>query len=233
MLRRINLFQFIKIYIQRTKKYIQEYVFIFLINLYNNNPFINPTKSYSFFFQTLWRHLKLNQYTKNEVSILLAKNIPKYFKFDFKKAFIPYIESNVEKVLINTQLFKNDTDNLIKYLFNMINIEKRINLNINKTYIINHLNNYKLKDHNIFYITRYMDCLYRDLINNNIINNEEYIEEYYNQTKEFQNIIQDRNVYEFGDDSLNSDDSFEQKESNNHIKTFNCKFINDLNFKNN
>ena len=117
------------------------------------------------------------------MSFLLINTIPKFFSDKFSQKYIPYITPNQENKIINTQLFKNNDDELINYIFYFI--EKDRNININKKYIKNHLNEYNLKNRNIFFITRYIDSLYKDLIQKkmkineikeNIDINEEYLQ---------------------------------------------------------
>ena len=80
LLNRINLFYFIKIIIQRIKKNINYFVLMQLFNIPNKTY-----NSYSFFFQTIWRHIKINLKTNNEISSLLI-----YLNFS-KRNFIKNI----------------------------------------------------------------------------------------------------------------------------------------------
>ena len=219
LLNRINLFYFIKIIIQRIGKNINYFVLIQLFNI--------PDKtfnSYSFFFQTIWRHLKINLNTNNEISSLLKNNIPKFFKKEFHKKYIPYINPSQEHNLINIQLFlNNNNDDLINYILYFFKKEKNININITRKYIINYLKKYNLKNKNIFYITRYIDSLYNNIIKTkmkindmkeNININED---NYYIQIEEIKCNIDNNDICE-QNYIINRQNSFE-------IKNLNCKFM--------
>ena len=228
-LNRVNLFYFIKILVQRIKKNINEFIYIKLFDIKNEN-----NNAYSNFFKTIWRHIKININQKNEICLLLKKNIPKFFKNIFSQNYIPYINNSQENNLVNTQLFLNNTDGLVNYIFYFLENDKKYNININKKTIIIHLNEYNLKNRNIFCLTRYIDSLYNDLINKKIkefgendnYNDENnYKENYYIQTEE-------------NNDTKNKDflksikNNFEINRTNTYcIKKFRCKFIDYLNNK--
>ena len=225
ILNRINVFYFIKIINQRIKKNITQNIFLKLFNIEKKEM-----NSYSYFFQTIWRHLKINISTKNEISLLLSNTIPKFFKDKFPKKFIPYITSKQENKIINTQLFKNDDDELIKYIFYFIEKDKNIKLSLSKKTIKYHLNKYNLKNRNIFFITRYIDSLYKDLIKKKLkineikenININEEIE--YLQTEENTNDI--KNIENLNDINTN----FIINRTNTYCaKNFRFKFIDYLN----
>ena len=223
-LNRINLFYFIKIFIQRIKKNIKQFIYIKLFNIENENNL------YSYFFKTIWRHIKINLNTTNEISILLRSNIPKFFKVGFEQNYIPYIKDSQENNLINTQLFLNNDEELINYIFYFLKSENKINININKKNIIMHLNNYNLKNQNIFCLTRYIDFFYSDLITKKIDliekNNEEnFKDNYYIQTEENNDIKSQEFLNPI---KIN----FEINRTNTYcIKKFRCKFIDYLNNK--
>ena len=221
ILKRIKVFYFIKIINQRIKKNVNQNIFFKLFNREKKEM-----NSYPFFFQTIWRVLKININTKNEVSFLLINTIPKFFSDKFSQKYIPYITPNQENKIINTQLFKNNDDELINYIFYFI--EKDRNININKKYIKNHLNEYNLKNRNIFFITRYIDSLYKDLIQKkmkineikeNIDINEEYL-----QTQENTNDLKNIQIY----NEINT--NFIINRTNSYCaKNFRYKFIDYLN----
>ena len=219
LLKRINLFYFIKIVIQRIEKNINHFIFIQLFNFQNKSY-----NTYSYFFQTIWRHIKINLNTNNEISSLLNSTIPKFFKKEFTKKYIPYINSSQEDKLLNMQLFINNNDDLINYILYFFEKEKNIKINISKKYINTHLDKYNLKNRNIFCITRYIDTLYNNLmqkieineIKENIdINEDDY---YYIQTQENNYII---NNDTFNTNKINRAKTYE-------IKNFKCKFKNYL-----
>jgi hypothetical protein len=249
VLNQINIFTFIKMFHQRIKKNINQYVFIkmYCYSKKKNTTFDNN----SFFFQVIWRHIKINIDTNNEISLLLKKCIPKYFLTSFSKKYIPYIDNTQEEILLNTQLFLSKDDELVKYIFYFYEKEKLNNLNINTKIIKNHLIKYNLKNRNIFGVTRYIDSLYKDFLNKKLNINIKSIKEKgihlnnlrdlndrnddfliedncYNQTEE--------NVCDDNDDlnneyfnTINTD--FAIKRTNNYYNTknFNCKFIDYLN----
>ena len=231
VLNRINIFNFIKMICQRIKKNINQFVFIQI--LYSKNK---KNISNSFFFQTIWRHIKINTNINsyNEISLLLKNCIPKYFHTEFSKKYIPYINYMQEEKLVNTQLFLYNNDELIKYIIYFY--EKEKNININKIFINNHLNKFELKNRNIFYITRYIDVLYKDIIKNkikiNVMEDETYSNEEnvvedncYNQTEEKDYDINNNNEYY---NTINTDFVINSIHSYS-MKDFSCKFIDYLN----
>ena len=170
ILHKLNWFNFIKILTQRINKGINQYVFYVLYynNINNINNINNTSNNTIFFFETIKRHVKANlnmdENNINEISILLRTNIPKYFKQDFSRKYIPYITPIQENKLINTQLFLLNNEKLINYIFYFLEKEKGEKINDkNKTnykkYIKNDLSLNKLKNRNIFGIMRYINIL--------------------------------------------------------------------------
>ena len=180
----------LKMLIQRIKKNINQYAFqLIKFNYYvdknkknkvdnKNNNFENKKnldyeyEKQNFFFNTIKRHLKINKIdnnleSNNEVVNLLKKCIPEYFDNGFLKNYIPYINKNLETNLINTELFLFDDDKLSDYIYKCYKIEKNM-LTITPQIIKARLNKNLLKYQNLFSITRYMDNLYKDLINGNL-----------------------------------------------------------------
>ena len=180
----------LKMLIQRIKKNINQYIFQLIKSYYfidknqkqkvdnKHNDFENKKNSDSeyekqnFFFSTIKRHLKINKIdnnleSNNEVVNLLKKNIPEYFENDPLKNYIPYINKKLETNLINTELFLFDDDKLADYIYKCYKIEKNI-LTITPQVIKARLLKNPLKYQNLFSITRYMDNLYKDIINGNI-----------------------------------------------------------------
>ena len=168
LLNKLNLFNLIQMLSQRIMKNINQYVFYLI---YNNNK-INDNKINNnnkiFFFDSIRSQIKVNldidENNINEISFLLKTNIPKLFLDDFNKKYIPYINSIQEKNLINTQLFLYNNEKLINYIIYFL--EKRKGEKINdkikanyKKYIKNDLNLHKLKNRNIFGITKYINNL--------------------------------------------------------------------------
>ena len=149
-------------------------------NIENNNILLSnisdlEPKKKNFFFNTIKRHLKINKLDNNwkennEVINLLKDNIPEYFINYPYKTYIPYINRKQEKNLINNSLFLFDDDKLADYMYKCYKIERNI-LTITPYIIKNRLIKNPLKNQNIFTITRYMDNLYKDIINGNICQN--------------------------------------------------------------
>ena len=225
VLNRINIFYFLKIFHQKIKKNINEFIFL---KIFQKEKEVN---SCSYFFQTIWRNIKINTDTNNEISLLLKSNIPKFFQPNFSKTYIPYINYKQEEKLINTQLFDKNDEELINYIFYFFTKEKTSKMSINKKYIKNNLNKYNLRNRNIFCITRYIDLLYKDLVNKKLKINENKENISYNDEKCY--ILTEEN-----DDDINNKNN---KINNNFIinrtksycsKNFRYKFIDYLN-KNN
>jgi len=180
----------LKMLIQRIKKNVNQYVFQ-LIKLYyfvdknqknkidnNYNDLENKKNSNyeyekeNFFFNTIKRHLKINKIdnnleSNNEVVNLLKKCIPEYFDNESLKNYIPYINKKLENDLINTELFLFDDDKLADYIYKCYKIERNI-FTITPQIIKARLIKNPLKYQNLFSITRYMDNLYKDVINGNM-----------------------------------------------------------------
>ena len=168
LLNKLNLFNLIQMLSQRIMKNINQYVFYLI---YNNNK-INDNKINNnnkiFFFDSIRSQIKVNldidENNINEISFLLKTNIPKLFLDDFNKKYIPYINSIQEKNLINTQLFLYNNEKLINYIIYFLEKRKGEKLNDKikanyKKYIKNDLNLHKLKNRNIFGITKYINNL--------------------------------------------------------------------------
>ena len=214
LLKRINMILFIRMLNQRIKKNINQYLYT---NLFNRKKFkIDKYSTRSYFFETIWRHIKINLSSNNEVALLLRNNIPKFFHKDFSKGYIPFINSSQEDNIIKSQLFLNNDEELINYIFYYLGKEKNIKININKNYIKQHLKIYNLKNRNIFYINKYINYLWKELINKklNIINkclekskdnnSEENVEENYSNDSEDNN------------DIINNSDNDENNRINNN-----------------
>ena len=163
----------LKMLAQRIKKMINQYSFEKLkLDSDKNN---NNTEDYIFFFNVIKRHIKINEIdnklnSDNEVIKLLKENIPEYFKSYPNMKYIPYIKKKNENNLIEKQIFLFDDENLSNYLFKCYQIEKNIST-ITPDIIKKRLKLKPLKNWNIFIITRYMDNLYNDYIDNNVCKN--------------------------------------------------------------
>ena len=184
---------FLKMLKQRIYKIINQYVFqklklndkkllnkkktINKNNNENNNSIDNMLENddeeeYIFFFNTIKRHIKINEIdnninSDNEIVKLLKENIPDYFVNYHKIKYIPYIKKRNEKNLINQQIYLFDDDNLAEYLYKCLKVEKN-SLLITPEIIKKRLILEPLKNQNIFTITRYIDNLYNDYIQNHV-----------------------------------------------------------------
>ena len=218
ILNKLNLFNFIKILSQRIMKSINQYVFYLICN--NNNT--NKTNKI-FFFESIRKQIKINsdidENNINEISILLRTNIPKCFLADSNKNYIPFINSVQEKNLINTQLFLYNNEKLINYIIYFLEKEKREKINDKikayyKKYIKNDLNLHKLKNRNIFGITKYINN-----INQNIIFNQKLQLMMNKESFHSENIEEDNlNENEFEKEKINDDCQI-------NIKNFTTKFF--------
>ncbi len=199
LLKRINMILFIKMLNQRIKKSINQYIYANLIN--RKNLKIDKYSTRSYFFETIWRHIKININSNNEVALLLRKNIPKFFQKDFSKGYIPFINSSQEDNIIKFQLFLNNDEELINYIFYFLGKEKNIFININKNYIKQHLDTYNLKNRNIFYINKYINYLCKDLMSKKLNNINKCLEE----SKE--NISEENVEENYSNDSEDNNDA--------------------------
>ena len=199
LLKRINMILFIKMLNQRIKKSINQYIYANLIN--RKNLKIDKYSTRSYFFETIWRHIKININSNNEVALLLRKNIPKFFQKDFSKGYIPFINSSQEDNIIKFQLFLNNDKELINYIFYFLGKEKNIFININKNYIKQHLDTYNLKNRNIFYINKYINYLCKDLMSKKLNNINKCLEE----SKE--NISEENVEENYSNDSEDNNDA--------------------------
>ena len=219
ILNKLHLFNFIKILTQRINKGINQYVFYIIYNKhYSSDEKI-------LFFEAIKRHIKVNLNMNgnniNEVAILLRTNVPKYFKDDFNKDYLPYINSIQEKNLVNTQLFLFNNEKLINYILYFFENEKGKELfndknKINyKKYIKNDLNLHKLKNRNIFGIMRYINYLKENFEKNNksysklrlmaykeSYHSENVKEDNFNNDDELEESIEENNC-DIGDNNIN------------------------------
>ena len=192
LLNKLNFFNFIKILIQRILKNIDDFIcmkFIQFNQCHKENVIdddidlddsvkykseILTTNSFSqncnFFINTIKRHIIINKNVQNEVNDLIKKNIPKYQELyiegDKEKIYIPFINKIQENNLINKQLFLN-VNNLVLYIMYCYKKENHCS-DINSNIIKKRLEINKLRNHNLFSITKYMDNLYSDFINKKI-----------------------------------------------------------------
>jgi hypothetical protein len=174
--KRFFLINFILILSQRISKYINQYAFFYLLNIYTNHHLLNDKFKTCIFFKTIKRLALLNKEKDNNISnelkIFIKNNIPKCLNNNIKnnKFYIPYINTSIEQKLINTQLFPNINNSsdskkkLSTFIQNFLKSEK--NKSISLYSIITYMIKNKLHNSNIFTIIRYIDSFY-DLLNNN------------------------------------------------------------------
>jgi len=219
LLKKFNLFNFIQMISQRIMKNINQYVFYLI---YNNNKINNNNKI--FFFDAIRSQIKVNlnfdENNINEISVLLRTNIPKFFLNDFNKKYIPYINSEQEKNLINTQLFLYNNEKLINYIIYFLEKgkEEKINDKIKaqyKKYIKNDLNLHRLKNRNIFGITKYINNLNHNFILNQKIQLLINKESFHSENIEEENL----NDYNFEEEKINDNVNCQI-----NIKNFTTKF---------
>ena len=222
ILNKLNLFNFIKMLLQRINKSINQYVFYIIIKKEIQNEKI-------FFFETIKRQMKvnlnMNKNNINEISILLRTNIPKFFLDEFNKDYIPYINSIQESNLINTQLFLYNNENLINYIIFFLEKENKEKLNDKikaqyKKYIKNDLNLHKLKNRNIFGLMRYINILEQKYKLNSKLKMMYYKESYHSEN------VEDDAINNYNDEIENiyEDDKEYIMNNNIDIKKFKLKF---------
>ena len=173
---RFYLINFILILSQRISKYINQYVFFYLLNIYTSHHLLNDKFKTSIFFKTIKRlgllNKEKNNNISNELKIFIKNNIPKCLNNNKESNlfYIPYINNNIEQKLINTQIFPNINNSidskkkLSTFIQNFIKSEK--NKSISLYSIIAYMIKNNLHNSNIFTIIRYIDSFY-DLLNNN------------------------------------------------------------------
>ena len=226
ILAKLNLFNFIKILKQKISKSINQFVYYKILN---KESYLND---YIFFFEAIKRHLKVNlnleENNNNEIYFLLRENIPKYFKSDFDKNYLPYINSFQEKNIINSQLFIYNDEKLVNYIIYFFEKEKKEKIdekikNNFRKYIENDLKVHKLKNRNIFGLMKYIISLknYFEIENKfySKIESMKYKESYHSENiKEDDYAIDEINE---GDEVNYTDDINDNKID---IKNFKLKF---------
>ena len=148
LLNKLHLYNFLKLFIQKINKSVNQYIYYHIWK--------NKKEEEIFFFKTLKRHIKYNIDCddNNEIKTLLIENLPKCFHY-FNNS-IPYINQIQENNLINTQLFINNNNILINYINNFYNNEQKC-FSFNQVLLKNLLNKFKLKNRNLFTLTKYFD----------------------------------------------------------------------------
>ena len=165
IIKKLLLYNFIKLFLQKLNKSVNQYVYFYLFNKQNQ-------KNEILFFNILKRHIKYNiQYSyDNEVRNLLIENLLKCFKNcdeNITSVNIPYINPTQEKNIINTQLFINNDEAMINYFINFI-IKEKGSFPLNNSHLKEILNKYKLKNRNIFTLTNYFDEIKNFIANNKL-----------------------------------------------------------------
>lgn len=174
---RFYLIKFILILSQRISKYINQYAFFYLLNIYTSHHLLNDKFKASIFFNTIKRleilNNEKNNIISNDLRIFIKNNIPICLNNNTKgkQFYIPYINTSIEQKLINMQLFPNINNSidskkkLSTFIQNFIKSEK--NKSISLYSIISYMIKNKLHNSNIFTIIRYIDSFY-DILNNNV-----------------------------------------------------------------
>ena len=244
LLDRLNLFDFIKIFSQKIKKSINQYVFFTIKSeiFYNKNEL--------FFFSTLKRHIWYNIYINkedNEIKRILKENIPKLFKINdinlecdsYNRINIPYINNYQENHLINRKLFINNNRDLIKYFIGFYNNNKHNHLKLDEIKLKNILDKNNIINRNIFGITKYMDnIIYNKLFiyNKQNIYSKIKIKQAYKKNISFDEINNNDIFFKGIDEDI--DDKSIGKNSvnktliiNNNLFNNNCYTLNQSNYK--
>ena len=232
ILQKLNFFNFIKIFIQRINKSINQYAFY---KIFNKDIIHINNSNTLFFYEAIKRNLYVNidKNNINEISILLRTNIPKYFMKNYNKKYIPFINSMQEKNLIDTKLFLFNNEKLINYIIYFFEQEKKENFNDKiknhyKKYIKNELNLHKLKNRNIFGITKYINTLKNIFDDNNNSIKSKLKFKLYKESYHSENIEDiDENI--FNNNEINNNDDLDVDINNINIKKFKIK----LNYMNN
>ena len=155
-------FEFIvRMFIQKIQKINKQFVF----HKIKGEGF---SKQINYFFDVIKTYLNnKNLYINdnNDVSILLKDTLKFYSNMYNKYKFIPYIKTDDEKKLINTELFRHDEDcnNLISFVGNYLKLEKNTT-NFSEDLIKYYLKKIPIKNFNIFGITRYINQLYLKIL---------------------------------------------------------------------
>ena len=144
----------VRMFIQKIQKINRQYVFL----KFRGEGF---SKQKIYFFDVIKTYLNnKNLYINdnNDVSILLKDTLKFYSNMYNKYKFIPYIKTEDENKLINTELFRHDEDcnNLISFIGNYLKLEKNIT-KFSEDLIKYYLNQIPIKNFNIFGITRHIN----------------------------------------------------------------------------
>ena len=218
---RFYLINFILILSQRISKYINQYVFFYLLNIYTSHHLLNDKFKTSIFFKTIKRlgllNKEKNNNISNELKIFIENNIPKCLNNNKESNlfYIPYINNNIEQKLINTQIFPNINNSidskkkLSTFIQNFIKSEK--NKSISLYSIIAYMIKNNLHNSNIFTIIRYIDSFY-DLLNNNCASEKNC----FNEQKEPEYNFQE-NIYILNKDKFASNNTIYYSNFNSNM----------------
>ena len=159
----------VRMFIQKIQKINRQYVFL----KFRGEGF---SKQKIYFFDVIKTYLNnKNLYINdnNDVSILLKDTLKFYSNMYNKYKFIPYIKTEDENKLINTELFRHDEDcnNLISFIGNYLKLEKNIT-KFSEDLIKYYLNQIPIKNFNIFGITRHINQISIKILYSEVDKNE-------------------------------------------------------------
>ena len=214
------LINFIMVICQRISKYVSQYVYFYLLDVYSNHHLLNEKFKTSIFFSTIKRLVLLNNQKNNnlsnELKIFIQKNIPNCLNnTNNNKICIPYINTIIEERLVYTQLFPNINNSkeskkqLSTLIQNFIKNEK--NKTISLYSIITYMIKNRLHNSNIFTLIRYIDSFY-DLLNKNDINDIKC----FNEQKEPEFNFQE-NIYILNKDKFSSNNTIYYSNYNSNM----------------
>ena len=190
--KQISLFDFIGIFSQIIIKNYQEFIFYKIkyfnlskinnnnINIINNN--FNNNNLDSFYLNSIKLHLNLNSDIDNK-EILPTNLIKKFLLSIFPKNFFsPFQNVNIinfipkisQEKLISFNFLSNEEnlDSISNYIIYLLKIKYNLN-EISYDLIKNRLQREKEKNinFNLFYLTKFSELLFNDIINNNLCSN--------------------------------------------------------------
>ena len=151
-----------KMFAQRVLKINKQFVFYVL----KGEGFSKFDIIYFDIIKTYLKNKNLYINDNNDVSKLLKETLESYSNIydECEGNFIPYIKESDEEKLINTQLFRHDENcnNLIAFISKYLKLEKNLT-EFSEDLIKYHLKKIKIRNFNIFGITRYINFLIKPL----------------------------------------------------------------------
>lgn len=166
-----NKIQFLKIFMQKIQKNVNQFVYEQVtLKKFDKN----------IFYDTIKRQISVNQnkiksyrVDNTEIYQLIEKNLKQCFnKKNKHKFFIPFINKDQENNLLDTEIYINDEFKLVKYIIFFIEHEKNETIGLNT--IRSYLKENKKIVKNIFWVTRIIDKIIEEKINNNFNKNIQF-----------------------------------------------------------